>query len=334
MEDASASSSTHVATQPPLKQTRIESGLSVSQQCVNHLMVNFLVDYVQWFSLVEQPSFRKLIEEISGGKKVMCRKTLMQHIDREFAVMRDSVISSSPCLLMWTLSAQQQTFGQQFLWSHMSLDWQRHAGEIFCSIGMYTSQRSTHQAEYRIQNKVKSTVTDNGSNFIKAFREFGVREDESDYCSDEVRFSDVLQEDGDGEQFFHPQHQLCAAHSLNLFATNGIHKVASNGPLRKLYRSAMAKSSSICNKTHSVRLATGKRTEESSAEQNRGVKFISKLRMTTSKTKTESWLRWTGRRGCRHALPSRTRYPADQLLLAWGSWTQNADEREEVFNNR
>ncbi len=33
-----------------------------------------------------------------------------------------------------------------------------------------------------------------------------------------------------------------------------------------------------------VRLATGKRMEDSSAEQNRGVKFISKLRMTTSKT--------------------------------------------------
>ncbi len=37
----------------------------------------------------------------------------------------------------------------------------------------------------------------------------------------------------------------------------------------------------------SVRLATGKRMEDSSAEQNRGVKFISKLRMTTSKNKTE-----------------------------------------------
>ncbi len=203
-----------------------------------------------WWS--SHPSENWLRESVVGRK--WCAEKL--HIDRESAVMRDSVISSSPCLLMWTLSAQQQTFGQQFLWSHMSLDWQRHAGETFCSIGMYTSQRSTHQAEYRIQNKVKSTVTDNGSNFVKAFREFGVREDESDYCSDEVRFSDVLQEDGDGEQFFHPQHQLCAAHSLNLFATNGIHKVASNGPLRKLYRSAMAKSSSICNKTHRSSLAT------------------------------------------------------------------------------
>ncbi len=92
-------------------------------------------------------------------------------------------------------------------------------------------------------------MTDNGSNFVKAFHEFGVREDESDDSSDKVRFLDVcglLQEDGgDGEQLFLPQHQRCAAHKLKLIATNEIHKAASNGPSRKLSRSAMAKCSSI-----------------------------------------------------------------------------------------
>ncbi|KTF94067.1 hypothetical protein cypCar_00031943 [Cyprinus carpio] len=59
--------------------------------------------------LTRKPSFKKLIEGISGGKKVMCRKTLMQRIDREFAVMKEYVISK---LIMWTLSSLQQTFGQ------------------------------------------------------------------------------------------------------------------------------------------------------------------------------------------------------------------------------
>lgn len=64
-------------------------------------------------------------------------------------------------------------------------------------------------------SEVKSTVTNNRSNFVKAFREFGVKEDESDDYSDDVRFLNVgglLQEEGDGEQFFLPKHQRCAAH--------------------------------------------------------------------------------------------------------------------------
>lgn len=143
---------------------------------------------------------------------------------------------------------------------------ERHSAALACTRlkGRHTydavaAKLNEIHAEYRIQTKVKSTVTDNGSNFVKAFREFGVREDESDDYSDEVRFLDVgglLQEDGDGEQFFLPQHQRCAAHTLNLIATNEIHKAASNGPSRKLYRSAMAKCSSIWNKAHRSSLAT------------------------------------------------------------------------------
>ncbi|KAL0152377.1 hypothetical protein M9458_052100, partial [Cirrhinus mrigala] len=114
----------------------------------------------------------------------------------------------------------------QFLLSHwIDKDTlERHSAALVCARlkGRHTydavaAKLNEIHAEYRIQNKVKSTVTDNQSNF-----EFGVREDESDDYSDE--------EDGDGEQFFLPQQQRCAAHTLNLIATNEIHKAASNGP--------------------------------------------------------------------------------------------------------
>jgi len=107
-------------------------------------------------------------------------------------------------------------------------------------------------AEYKLQHKVRATITDNGSNFVKAFREFQTPEDvAADDLDDEIRFLDmdaVLEMQGDEEHFFLPPHQRCAAHTSNLIATNEVDKAASNGPFRKVYRSAVGKCASIWNK--------------------------------------------------------------------------------------
>ncbi len=69
----------------------------------------------------------------------------------------------------------------------------------------------------------------------------------------------------------------------------------------------------------SVRLATGKRTEDSSAEQNRGVKFIRKLRMLTSKTKQKA--RW------RNRLPEPT--PLGRMIEK-NRWTSRAPKPDPL----
>ncbi|XP_039596674.1 uncharacterized protein zgc:161969 isoform X2 [Polypterus senegalus] len=263
------STSTQESSQPPMKQARIVTGFSVSQERVNKLVFDFVVEDVQCFSVVEQPSFRKLVEGLSGGKKTMCRKTLMQRIDREFAIMKESVISKlidvdTVCTTADIWSAQNRSFfGVTCHWIDKDT-LERHSAALACTRlkGRHTyeavaTKLNKIHAEYKIQTKVRCTVTDNGSNFVKAFREFGVSEEETDDHSDGVTFSDVsglLQEEED-EQFFLPQHQRCAAHTLNLIATNEVHKAGENGPSRKLYRSAMAKCSSIWNKSHRSSLA-------------------------------------------------------------------------------
>lgn len=56
--------------------------------------------------------------------------------------------------------------------------------------------------------------------------------------------------------FISPPHQRRVAHTLNLIATNEVDKAASQGPSRKLCRSAMGKCFSIWNKAHgSTRVA-------------------------------------------------------------------------------
>lgn len=110
-------------------------------------------------------------------------------------------------------------------------------------------------AEYKIQQKVRATVTDNRSNFVKAFREFETTEEAApDKLDDGIRFLNMnatLEMEGDEElHFFLPSHQRCAAHTLNLIATNEVDKAASKGPSRKVYLIAMGKCASIWNKAH------------------------------------------------------------------------------------
>lgn len=83
--------------------------------------------------------------------------------------------------------------------------------------------------------KIVATVTDNASNFVKAFKEFGVQittedmsEFGSDYEDDESEMEDASGADfavyNDESAMYLPQHLRCASHTLNLVATTDVIK--------------------------------------------------------------------------------------------------------------
>uniref|UniRef100_A0A3Q2ECX1 HAT C-terminal dimerisation domain-containing protein n=1 Tax=Cyprinodon variegatus TaxID=28743 RepID=A0A3Q2ECX1_CYPVA len=109
--------------------------------------------------------------------------------------------------------------------------------------------------------KVTACVTDNGSNFVKAFKEFQrvkTEDDEEEEVEEDddgkLPFSDLhsILTEGDNEDAQQglcvlPAHHRCAAQTLNLIASNVVHKwLVSNPESRTVYRSSTG--SALCTK--------------------------------------------------------------------------------------
>ena len=111
-------------------------------------------------------------------------------------------------------------------------------------------------------DKVTACVTDNGSNFVKCFKEYQYvepeeEEEEEEEVEGEVEFTDIHSvlltgdaEDAQAGLLVLPPHHRCAAHTLNLIANNEVDKwLATNPESRVVYRSATAKCSALWTKT-------------------------------------------------------------------------------------
>ncbi|KAF3858821.1 hypothetical protein F7725_012022 [Dissostichus mawsoni] len=217
-----------------------------TQSKVNALIFNFIIQDVQSFSLLEQPAFRNLIEGISGGKTVMCRKSLMRRIEDGFLAMKEKLIEklqtvSYVCTTadIWT-AHNRSFFGMTCACARIK---GRHTYDVIAE-----KIQQIHEM-FNIERKVQATFTDNGSNFVKAFREFGPRE--------EVEEGGQMAMKMLGLRMSVPflMGKRCASHTLNLIASKDLERAVSQGATRKLFYSAMAKCSAIWNKAHRSPLA-------------------------------------------------------------------------------
>lgn len=265
--DGECSATANTPCDPPVKQSKLEVATITTTKKVNALIFDYIIENVQPFSLVENASFRKLIQGISGGKTPMCRKTLMHWTEKSFQSMKKSLVEElqgieTVCTTadIWT-SHHRSYLGMTCHWIEQET-LERKSAALACTRvrGRHTydvlaEKISEIHAEFNIQGKVCSTITDNGSNFVKAFQKFGNPEEHTfhDY-TDGVQFADIsaiLQDNSQQElNFFLPPHHRCAAHTLNLIATRDLEKAASQDVSRKLYRSALSKCAAIWNKAH------------------------------------------------------------------------------------
>ena len=236
------------------------------QHVVNSKVAQFVISTGQAFSIVRQASFRDLIETLQQGRKVPCYETLMNLISERYSQMRDDIKNHLGGMKDICTTADAWSDGNKsFLGvtAHtLDKDGKRHSFAIACRrlTGRHTydvlaeALEAVH-VEFNIQFKVLGTVTDNGSNFCKAFKLFGEvdtdQETEEEDDRDELVFksiSDVLDNDEDGTLHHLPQHHRCAAHTLNLVATKDSEEALKVPAFGKVSRAVFAKCQGLWNK--------------------------------------------------------------------------------------
>lgn len=127
-------------------------------------------------------------------------------------------------------------------------------------------------AEHRVVNKIVMTVTDNGANFVKAFKAFACDlqscnddnvasnvqgDSDNDDGDDDITFTDVDSvlvtcdddDESDDSEFCLPPHQHCAAHTLNLVASSDTQDANKDASYKKISRATLGKCAAMWNKT-------------------------------------------------------------------------------------
>jgi len=268
---------------PAKKQCTLPSMLrEASSMRLRNALLEYVIEDMQPLTTVESPAFRKLIGSVCSYQ-LPDRKSFTQHLDKLYDSMVKKVKEALEVIDGVSTTADVWTAHHRS-YLGMTVHWidkdtlKRCKAAIACvritgrhTYDVIASRIEQIHANYGLNGKVVATITDNGSNFVKAFSVYSTDIDvavaEND-VEDEITFEDVdglLQvDDGSTEdltqvQYELPPHERCAAHTLNLVASTDVDKyLSSSSASRSVYRSSFAKSSALWNKASRSTVAADK----------------------------------------------------------------------------
>lgn len=252
----------------------------VTKAELNTLIARYVVENMLPLSTVESESFRAILAKIpirGGGRGVApCRNTFAKFIDGEYEKMNIELKKSfeeleyiSTTADIWT-AHNKSYMGVTAHWINPN-NMEREKAALACRRfkGHHTHDAIAVEIDnihssYGITHKITATVTDNGSNFVKAFKRYQpLEESDSGDDEDEVTFTDIndalhATDDNDGDVVITlPPHKRCGSHTLNLISCTDVDKWLLSKPATKtVYRSATAKCTALWNKTSRSTLAT------------------------------------------------------------------------------
>ncbi|XP_064462748.1 uncharacterized protein LOC135373577 [Ornithodoros turicata] len=252
-----------------MKQHKLSfSTTGVSQANIDDMVATFVIVTMQPFSVVEAPSFVNLVTNLAPNKTVITRRMLVNWIDTKYEAMRAQLVSSLESVPYVTVTADCWTsFRRAYLAATVSwllpdclsrksaiLTCRRMTGKI--SYDRIADVMCQTFDDFKLHGKITKVITDNGSNFVKAFRVLGpaeqgqdMRADEDDVPTDPIDVAALLdrvgQSDAGGRL---PPHHRFSAHTLNLVATVDASKAESSEIFSRPLRSVMRTCRSLWNK--------------------------------------------------------------------------------------
>ena len=245
--------------------------ISIPQTKVEDLITNYIVTEMRPLCTVEKPSFIELVTGLAPSRTVPCRKTMSVRINKKHSEMIShlkSLISSVShvCTTADIWSSHNRSYmGMTVHWIEDT--YIRKSATISCRrfTGAHTYDRiaevitAVHADFYLPLEKIVSTVTDNASNFAKAFVIFAAPDEElnespSDENDDEdiqfVTVSDLLSgvtDETDHSDLYLPSHNRCAAHTLNLIGTTDAEKALADKAYSRIHHGSFGRCQSLWN---------------------------------------------------------------------------------------
>ncbi|XP_034556142.1 uncharacterized protein LOC117824687 [Notolabrus celidotus] len=266
-------SSTEQEGPTPSKQPRLDfkslpAFQYLSQERLHRLIAKYAVEDTLSISTVESAAFRESISKIPWRRAgpLPCRNIFSKYLENEYANMEVKLKRSveeleyvSTTADLWT------THNKSFLGVTAHLinphNMQRGKAALACRRfrGRHTydsiaSEIDNIHSSHGLSHKITATVTDNGSNFVKAFQVYKPHEDCEDN-TDEVTFTnitDVLQRSGaddEDDMISLPPHKRCASHTLSLISCTDVDKwLLSTPETKNIYRNVTTKCAGLWNK--------------------------------------------------------------------------------------
>ncbi|KAL7389461.1 hypothetical protein ABVT39_004275 [Epinephelus coioides] len=152
---------------------------------LDKLVLNFVCEGNQPFSVVETPSFKTMIETLQPHT-VMTRKTLCTRI-QEAAKHKKSIIIKKLSAVNYVATTTDCWSARQRSYLGVTCHWidntslERHSAALACRLvkGLHmfdvlAAALEEIHSEYHIREKVTRTTTDSGSNFLKDYMDYSV----------------------------------------------------------------------------------------------------------------------------------------------------------------
>uniref|UniRef100_H2MH36 HAT C-terminal dimerisation domain-containing protein n=1 Tax=Oryzias latipes TaxID=8090 RepID=H2MH36_ORYLA len=224
-------------------------------------------------STVDSSSFRRIIDKIPSNNNVHLPhgKSFTSYLENEYKKMKaalklalDDVQFVSTTADIWTAN-NRSYMGLTIHWFKQDT-LERHKAALACkrvrgrhTIDVIAAELEQIHSSFGLLNQVVATVTDNASNFVKAFKTFpppepdeDEKEEEEEEEQEDVLFTDIAEAltsvSDEGHITLPPQYR-CASHTINLISTSDVEKYLTSSPTTKsVYRVTIAKCTALWTK--------------------------------------------------------------------------------------